>query len=359
MRFAVCVVLAALVLPATAHAKDVPNQGMTSKVHQKNVGKVVFKTSPVDFKKPDPKSWTTRFNWPGPIYSRAYLPHSMAVEYAKRGFDTSKGYHYVLNIALNGKDIYTKFMTIKPDWSTFQVGLSVKPEDERKYFFGRILSFHVHDFKVGKNTIDISFFAKSGDKKSPVLARGSFDVSLTQAQHDEAVLKHRTLRGYRVKDLKAKGAREAWNITWGNGTGTLTVEKPGHKDSWKRWTFQMPHIKGRVQTGYKGGGGQPKWLLHAGFKAVDMEATGKGKDAWKSWKLISGRRTWTLTTTKERPLQMGNWTLKGPDGSVLFSNEFGDNSRNVMYSVRDQGHKIPPEVKIAALFLTINAGPMK
>lgn len=197
----------------------IADQGITSTVHEKYVGQIVFTDKPeaIAFKKEIPSLFKNQFNASEAIYARLYLDKSIA----NTLHDGQKAYQSILmwNLSINGKKInhkrsfglykhmsqeeltyFTEYLDGSDkfsSWTSWRPYLLPQSGDpELKYgnvnIAARAFALALLELPAGEHEVELSLYSKdiSTNNDTKVLARGSFQLLLSEADKSELVFKY-------------------------------------------------------------------------------------------------------------------------------------------------------------------------
>jgi hypothetical protein len=356
------VALLALTLLA-APAPGPPDQGMTSPVHAKHVGKVVFANAEVSKKAPDPAAFKRAFAWPEPIYARIYLPHSLAAEYAKQGWEAAAKPAYTMEIKVGGEVVWVRSNGLNPEWSSFQLGLVLAPGDTylwpNRFAIPRALA----QMKPGDNAVSITVFASKGQDRSKELASGGFTLKVDAAAIAKFKAALASLRGFKTTFRAGDDVWREWAIELGSADGKLKTTFRSGDDTWKEWRYEGPGGTATLKTTSRAGDDVWKeWRLERGRARVDIKVRFRSGDAaWADWVITSGKETWSAKPRfRSGDDAWKDWVVSGPGGKLEIKTRFraGDDVWKD-WVVTDNAPDASPDVKLAALFAVLYSGAIR
>jgi len=357
MRMAVLILFAvAATLPVMDAQAAPPDQGMTSAVHKARVGTIVFAPSAVSMKAPATGRFKTRFDWPQMIYGRAFLPHSLAVEYDKQGWKLGRKAYYAFDVLVNGKGVISRTTPLNPSWSTLQVGLRVADKDA-KYFPSRTaLQRSALYLKPGANVVETSLYAINGNKRrSKVLAKGRITVNFTAQQVKALKTSAMKLSNAIVHRRRDAQGWKWWDVRWGAGTGMLKATYLTVPEAWADYDFAMPWGKGTIKAKWRSG--KDRWrdfiLEHGGKKVTIATKFRTGKDIFADWVVTSGKETWNVRARwRTGKTITRDWDVTGPGGQKLriTSHWLTDEDAWRNFDIVDNAPRASGPVKLASLF---------
>lgn len=130
LRLAIVLIFVTFFLANIVNAQD---QGMTSKIHSANVGKIVWAKERIKFDSQDQIKLETSFNSNDPLYGRIYLPKSLS----RLGTEDNGGkcknaegvYRIKMFIDGQNKGILNEQWVEAPTWTTIQINLNLSAGD--------------------------------------------------------------------------------------------------------------------------------------------------------------------------------------------------------------------------------------
>lgn len=162
-------------------AGRVINQGITSKIHEKNIGKIVWSKSRIKFDKQDEAILADEFKSGDAIYGRGYLEDCL---YNLSLSDTSKNCvnkdnFYELRIKVDGveKGVFNSSHFSYQNWTTFQISLVLSNgdiEDPVNKGVTEKWNALVNSLSAGKHSIILEFWGGKEGCKMEKYAAGSF-----------------------------------------------------------------------------------------------------------------------------------------------------------------------------------------
>jgi hypothetical protein len=189
---------------ATFRDRGVPDQGMTSPTHEKNVGKIVFASTEIQFQKEDPSTFRSAFKLGDPIYARLYLQRSPERVLLRAGkeapvqdaSDREPKYKFEISASLNGKPLGATQSMMGTEWTTYNFVLARTaddtkewPERESKWFIQQILPA----LAIGTNEVrlEVTVTDAGGAKVGEPVAAGTLTIeaaadkqaAITSIQH--------------------------------------------------------------------------------------------------------------------------------------------------------------------------------
>lgn len=344
-------------------AAGAPDQGMTSPVHAKSVGKIVFATAEISMKSPDPAGFKQAFAWPEPVYGRVYLPHSLATEYAKQGWEASAKPTYTMEIKVGGEVVWVHSKGLKAEWSTFQLGLVLAPKDTygwpNRFAIPRALA----TMKPGANAVSIAVFASKGKERSTALASGGFTLKVDAAAIAKAKAALASLRGFKTTFRAGDDVWREWAIELGSADGKLKTTFRSGDDTWKEWRYEGPGGTATLKTTFRAGDDVWKeWRLERGKAKVDIKVRFRsGDDAWTDWVITAGKETWSAKPRfRSGDDAWKDWVVTGPGGKLEIKTRFraGDDVWKD-WVVTDNAPDASADVKLAALFAVLYSGAIR
>ena len=180
--------LLALAVAMVPSARARADQGMTSPAHSENVGKIVFSSEVIAFRKEEPGAFKREFSAAGTIHGRVYLARSVANTEVHLGSSVSKGARD-FEVRLFVGDTEKKFAfdvfyrgALAPDaaemWTTWRLDLSPRPDD--KLADARIVANwakSVNSLAPGRHTVRVEIWVTQGQMRSDApVAAGKFEL---------------------------------------------------------------------------------------------------------------------------------------------------------------------------------------
>jgi hypothetical protein len=216
-RVVTCCLL--LVAAATSPALAVADQGMTSELHRKNIGRIVWAKERIRMDAQDRIPLASGFQFGEPIYGRAFFPKSIVTIGEEKSCPNSRA-EFRLRLYVDGVDkglINRHYMEGK-DWTTIQVTLKLTPGDEGDT--GNVgvpdnFAEIVETMAPGLHKIRVEFIGQAGDRTCSLkLAEGEFTfqksdqpVQTTAAGQKlpPALMKNSALESSMIQAVKDRG----------------------------------------------------------------------------------------------------------------------------------------------------------
>lgn len=164
------------------------DQGMTSKTHKNNIGKIVWSKSRIKFDLQDNSTLVNEFTQDESIYGRGYLPkclYNLSIEEGDECLNPNN--EYEIRLKVNDIDkgvIYTNYFPDQ-DWTTFQITPKLDPNDsEDRINKGLPIkwSSFANSLDKGKYNITIEFWGGKPGCERRKYAEGSFIYKKTTSE---------------------------------------------------------------------------------------------------------------------------------------------------------------------------------
>ena len=196
-----------------------PDQGYTSKTHEKYAGKIVFAENlqSISFKNENPSAFKSSFQVSEPIYARVYL-HKSIGNTAHEGDRTHKA-NIMYDLYIDGKKVSFKkaFGMYRhiPDnertfymedienndqlnqWTTWRPTLlPLEKDDDLKYgsvnIMARSFALSLLDLSAGTHEVELRMYSRdlASGAETEVLASGSFSLKITEADKKTLAFKY-------------------------------------------------------------------------------------------------------------------------------------------------------------------------
>lgn len=195
-----------------------PDQGITSKTHEKYVSQIVFSDNlnDIQFKSENPSGFKNKFSASEPIYARLYLNHSIGN--TPHNGDKSYKAQLMYDLYIDGKKVPFKkafgmyrhipdndrtFYIEDIDGDQMNVWTSWRPtllpnesDDELKYgnvnTMARCFALSLLDIEPGSHTVELKMYSQdmASGNKTDVLATGKFTLNLTNSDKKELAFKY-------------------------------------------------------------------------------------------------------------------------------------------------------------------------
>jgi hypothetical protein len=206
---------------ASFRDRGVPDRGMTSSTHEKNVGKIVFAPAEIEFQKEDPSTFRTAFKLGDPIYARLYLqrsPERVLLRAGKKevpvedAFDSEPKYSFEISASRNGKALGATQSMMGTEWTTYNFVLARTaddtkkwPERESKWFIEQILP----ELASGANEVrlEVTVTDAGGAKVGEPVAAGTLTIEV--AADKEAAITSIRKRSENAAAVLAEKDRQA------------------------------------------------------------------------------------------------------------------------------------------------------
>jgi hypothetical protein len=340
------VTLVLLIYALTIFAQKLPDNGISSETHRKNIGKTIFSKTEVLFKKENLNTWTNSFNWGDPIYARMYWGEGINNIYKKEAWaKPADTYRYVLRFYANGK--YFAKMVFQTEGERTSLPLCLYPASYDTYDWGemKILENYLNTFKVGKNTIKVEVCAynRSKNLRSKPISSGTFTLNITKQQMDKA----RSIKFYGIKTAWSnENAWKEWELStsWGNCKIKSTWDKLDE------WEYSLDNITGKIKTVWSGK--YTEWELTGTYGTIKMKQ--KWSNNWKEWEISDASKTVELKTTWNNSNAWQEWELKSDKGTMKIKVKWS-NTKNAWqeWEITDNMRLENTELKLAAVFMVI------
>ena len=330
-----------LILVSTMFAQNkLPDDGISSETHKKNIGKTLFSKTEVLFKKENLNTWTTNFNWGDPIYARMYWAEGLNNIYLKNGWSKPMDtYRYVLRFYFNGKYVAEKIVQSSGERTSLPLCLYPAKSDSYDWSEMHILANNLGKFKNGSNKVkvEVCAYVRSKNLRSEPISSGEFYLNVAQKLIEES-------NQLSFKGIKSKwGKWDEWIIYTSNSDGALK-SKWGGKDE---WTYNAGEISGSIKATW---GKFDEWDLKTASNTVKLKTKWDKMDEW----VISDKNSTLNMKTKWG--KYDEWDVSGKKGTMYVKVKWSGDNGWLEWKVEDNMKAEKPELKMAALFIAIFQG---